>query len=70
VTRVAAAAHAGWRGTVNGAAVNACAPCAIRFGSRPEDVRVALGPSIGPCCFEVGDEVVDAFARRFGDLPA
>jgi len=69
VTRVAAAAHAGWRGTVNGAAVNAVRAMRDRFGSRPEDVRVALGPSIGPCCFEVGDEVVDAFRTAFGDLP-
>ena len=59
--RVVAAAHAGWRGTVAGAAVNAVHAMADRFGSAPGDVRVALGPSIGPCCFEVGPEVVDAF---------
>jgi YfiH family protein len=69
VARVAGAAHAGWRGTVNGAAVNAVRAMRDRFGSRPEDVRVALGPSIGPCCFEVGDEVVAAFRAAFGDLP-
>jgi hypothetical protein len=32
------------------------------FGCRPQELRVALGPCIGRCCFEVGDEVVDAFA--------
>jgi copper oxidase (laccase) domain-containing protein len=32
-----------------------------RFGARPEDLRVALGPAIGACCFEVGPEVVAAF---------
>jgi copper oxidase (laccase) domain-containing protein len=32
------------------------------FGTRPEDVVVAIGPSIGPCCYEVGSELVDAFA--------
>jgi copper oxidase (laccase) domain-containing protein len=33
------------------------------FGSRPEDLRVAMGPAIGVCCFEVGDEVVAAVER-------
>jgi YfiH family protein len=69
VARVVAAAHAGWRGTVGGAAVNAVRAMRDRFGARPADVRVALGPSIGPCCFEVGDEVVDVFRAAFGDLP-
>jgi hypothetical protein len=58
---VVAAAHAGWRGTVAGAAANAVHAMVDRFGSRAVDIRVALGPSIGPCCFEVGPEVVDAF---------
>src|SRR5437762_3517340 len=40
-----------------------------RFGSGARDGRVALGPSIGPCCFEVGPEVVEAFRGAFGDLP-
>jgi purine-nucleoside/S-methyl-5'-thioadenosine phosphorylase / adenosine deaminase len=69
VARVVAAAHAGWRGTVGGAATNAVATMGARFGSRPGDVRVALGPSIGPCCFEVGAEVVEAFRGAFADLP-
>jgi purine-nucleoside/S-methyl-5'-thioadenosine phosphorylase / adenosine deaminase len=67
VARVAAAAHAGWRGTVAGVAVNAVRAMAERFGSRAADVRVALGPSIGPCCFEVGPEVVDAFLSVISD---
>jgi YfiH family protein len=61
VARVVAAAHAGWRGTVAGAAPIAVAAMTARFGARAADVRVALGPSIGPCCFEVGPEVVAAF---------
>jgi YfiH family protein len=61
--RVAAAAHAGWRGTVAGIAPLLIRSMASRFGSRPADVRVALGPSIGPCCFEVGPEVVEAFEK-------
>jgi YfiH family protein len=68
VARVAAAAHAGWRGAVAGAAREAVRVMGERFGSRAADVRVGLGPSIGPCCFEVGDEVVDAFRAAFGDV--
>ncbi len=68
VARVCGAAHAGWRGTVSGVAANVVARMA-EAGSRPANVRVALGPSIGPCCFEVGPEVVDIFREAFGDLP-
>jgi YfiH family protein len=66
--RVIGACHAGWRGTVAGVAPNVLARM-IELGARPADVRVALGPSIGPCCFEVGPEVVDAFRAAFGDVP-
>ena len=68
VARVCGACHAGWRGTVGGVARNVLARMG-ELGSRPADVRVALGPSIGPCCFEVGDEVVAAFRDAFGDVP-
>jgi len=54
------AAHAGWRGTAAGAAVRAVEALTAR-GSEPEDLVAALGPSIGPCCYEVGDEVRTAF---------
>jgi YfiH family protein len=56
-----AAVHAGWRGTVAGVLPAAVRALGARFGARPEDLRVALGPAIGPCCFEVGPEVVAAF---------
>jgi YfiH family protein len=65
--RVIGAAHAGWRGTVGGVARNVLARM-IELGARPENVRVALGPSIGPCCFEVGPEVVEQFRAAFGDV--
>lgn len=54
-----AALHAGWRGTVAGMGPAGVAAMATSFGSRPRDLRVALGPCIGSCCFEVGPEVVD-----------
>lgn len=58
--RVCGAAHAGWRGTVAGIGREVIARMA-ELGAAPERVRVALGPSIGPCCFEVGPEVVEEF---------
>lgn len=56
------AAHAGWRGVV--ADVPATLVDALaRLGDAPRRIRVALGPAIGPCCYEVGPEVVDAIRR-------
>ena len=56
-----AAVHAGWRGTAAGAAPAAVAAMARQFGARPEHLVVAEGPSIGPCCYTVGAELVEAF---------
>jgi YfiH family protein len=58
-----AAVHAGWRGTVAGVLPAAVRALHEHFSARAEDLRVALGPAIGPCCFEVGPEVVEAFER-------
>ncbi|MDX2089480.1 MAG: peptidoglycan editing factor PgeF [Kofleriaceae bacterium] len=66
--RVCGAAHAGWRGTVAGVARNVVTRM-VELGARADRLRVALGPSIGPECFEVGTEVVDEFRAAFGDLP-
>lgn len=60
VRRVVGAAHAGWRGTVAGVAARAVEALAAD-GSRPPDLVAALGPGIGPCCYEVGADVVHAF---------
>jgi YfiH family protein len=57
-----AAVHAGWRGTVAGVVPAAVRALAV-LGGRPADLRVALGPAIGACCFEVGLEVATAFAE-------
>ncbi|MCM2255114.1 MAG: peptidoglycan editing factor PgeF [Vicinamibacteria bacterium] len=56
VRRAVAAAHAGWRGTAAGVA-RAALEALLASGSRREDVRAALGPAIGACCYEVGEEV-------------
>jgi YfiH family protein len=61
-TGAVAAVHAGWRGTAAGVSTAALDALGREFGSRPGDVTVAIGPSIGGCCYEVGPELVDAFA--------
>lgn len=58
---VVGAAHAGWRGTVQGAASAAVHAMRESFGSRPADLVAAIGPCLGPCCGEVGPEVPAAF---------
>jgi YfiH family protein len=61
-TGAAAAVHAGWRGTAARVAIAAVDALARDFGSRPGDLVVAIGPAIGSCCYEVGSDLVDAFA--------
>ena len=56
------AVHAGWRGTAAGV-LRAAIGRFAGAGGRPDHLRIALGPSIGPCCFEVGEEVVEALGR-------
>ncbi len=64
---VLALVHSGWRGTVG-----EIAACTIRhmckvYGSKPEDILAAIGPSIRQCCFEVGEEVAEHFDDKFVD---
>lgn len=61
-TGAVAAVHAGWRGTAAGVVGAAVEAMSLAFGTRPPDVLAAIGPSIGVCCYEVGSELVDAFA--------
>jgi YfiH family protein len=63
--RAVAAIHAGWRGTVAAIVTAGVEKMTRKFGSRPEDMIAAVGPSIGACCFEVGDEVQAEFTQRF-----
>lgn len=59
--RAVAAVHAGWRGTVARVASRTIAALGERYGSKPEDLVVAIGPAIGLCCYEVGEEVAAQF---------
>jgi hypothetical protein len=65
--RAVAAVHAGWRGTLARIAEKTVGRMKMEFGSEPKDLLVALGPSIGPCCYEVGAELVIKFAAQFAD---
>jgi polyphenol oxidase len=58
--------HAGWRGTVAGIVETGVAQMGERYGSRGEDLVAAVGPSIGQCCYSVGQEVREAFEARYG----
>ena len=60
-TGAVAAVHAGWRGTAAGAVRSAVEALGEQFGSAPEDIVAAIGPSIGPCCYRVGQDVRTAF---------
>jgi YfiH family protein len=65
--RVVAAIHAGWRGTLARVVAKTLGRMRLEFGTRPEDVVAALGPAIGPCCYEVGPEVAQAFSGQFAE---
>ncbi len=72
VRKVVAATHAGWRGTVKQIARNTVRFMMDEFGCQPKDILAGIGPSIGPCCYEVGEEVeqsvIQAFGTAFGYL--
>ena len=61
-TGAVAAVHAGWRGTSAGVATAAVAALTEEFGAKPEHLIAVIGPSIGACCYDVGSDLVDAFA--------
>jgi purine-nucleoside/S-methyl-5'-thioadenosine phosphorylase / adenosine deaminase len=58
-------AHAGWRGTVQGIAGRLVAALVERTGARADRLRAAIGPSIGPCCYEVDEPVVGPLRAAF-----
>jgi polyphenol oxidase len=66
VKKVVAVIHAGWRGTVQHITSNTIKVMIDRFGSNPADILAGIGPSIGPCCYEVGEEVKAVVHESFG----
>jgi YfiH family protein len=67
--RAVAAFHAGWRGTLGRIVERGIGRMRLRYGSRPEDLVAAIGPSIGPCCYSVGEEVRFEFESQFAYAP-
>lgn len=64
-TKAFAAIHAGWRGTAQSIVPKAIAKMRENFGTRSEDLTVAIGAAALACCYEIGQDVIDAFAQNF-----
>jgi polyphenol oxidase len=57
--------HAGWRGTIKRIVEKGVGGMRHRFGSRPRDLKAAIGPGVHNCCYEVGEEVREKFHSQF-----
>ncbi len=68
--RAIAAIHAGWRGTLARIVAKTIGKMQMHFATNPRDLLAAIGPSIGPCCYEVGTEVATQFLSQFADAPS
>ena len=60
-----AAVHAGWRGTAAGIAAGAVAEL-VKLGAKPQNIRAAIGPCIGKCCYQVREDFFDAVRNQRG----
>ncbi|KAB3533174.1 peptidoglycan editing factor PgeF [Alkaliphilus serpentinus] len=65
VEKAVGLAHAGWPGTVKKIGYKTIKKMIEIYGTKPEDIIVVVGPSIGECCYEVGEEVIEKFNRNF-----
>lgn len=66
--KLAAVVHAGWRGTLAGIAPKMVGCLGKRYGVQPDLIEAALGPAIGPCCYEIGPDVLLPLVQRWGKL--
>ena len=67
--RAVGLAHGGWKGTLNKIAAKTFLAMNKNFGTRAENCLVGIAPSIGPCCYEIGDEVKNTCAKVFPENP-
>jgi polyphenol oxidase len=67
VKQVIAAVHAGWKGTAAGISRKGVEAMVTMFGSDPGNILAAIGPGIGPCCYEVDAPVINAFKKNATD---
>lgn len=65
--RAAGVAHAGWKGTVAGIAIKTVVAMQQAFGSKPSELLTSIGPAIGPCCYEIGQDVKEEFEKKWPD---
>ena len=66
VQKVAGLTHAGWRGTMQNAA-GATVEAMVKLGCSAKDIIAVIGPAIGPCCYEVGQDVMQAANNAFAN---
>ena len=66
--KLVAAVHAGWRGTLAGIADKTVRLFKSQYNVEANDLEVALGPSIGVCCYEVKDDVAVPLMKKWGKL--
>ena len=64
---LAAVIHAGWRGTLCGVAIKTVQRIQSGHGTEAQDLHCALGPVIGPCCYEIGTDVSDPLLQKWGE---
>lgn len=67
VKKVVACAHAGWRGTASKIGVKTVQKMVDEFGSKPKDIIALIGPAIGKCCFEVGEDVKERLLKTLDE---
>lgn len=68
VKRVVGVSHAGWKGTRLKIGQKTVQTMIQEYGSKPEDILAVIGPSIGKCCYEVDDPLVDQFDKQFTNV--
>ena len=67
VTGAVGAAHAGWRGTASAIASKIVDKMCLTYQCDPKNIRAAIGPSIGFCCFQTDADVPEAMEKAFGE---
>lgn len=68
IRKVVAAIHAGWRGTIGGIVERTVRLMCEHYGCMAADILAGIGPCIGACCFEVGEEVAAAFEPHYKEV--
>ncbi|MBZ2173687.1 peptidoglycan editing factor PgeF [Schnuerera sp. xch1] len=68
VDNIVGIAHGGWRGTFDNISGKMIDTFKRRYSSNNNNILVAIGPSIGPCCYEVGEDVMKQFTNRYDNF--